>query len=189
MDFLDLVKIGTSIKINVDLSKDRLNSKTMNAIKENSIFKVKDFRLTDGKGVGVIVELSNGDEEWFFENEIEILDDKGKIIPRIDNTEKNFSFSKLLIKIFFSKASSLGIIFPFLSSISISFSKNHSSSPFENSTITPTPFPSVNRKSFTLKLELSLIALRVLEDNLSFDKLTLIFTKEPILTKSKNSMN
>ena len=96
MDFLDLVKIGTSIKINVDLSKDRLNSKTMNAIKENSIFKVKDFRLTDGKGVGVIVELSNGDEEWFFENEIEILDENGKIIPRFDAIEKNNFFSKLL---------------------------------------------------------------------------------------------
>ncbi len=96
MEFLDLVKVGSSVNINVNLSKDRLTSKTLNAIKESSSFKVKDFRLTDGKGVGVVVEFSNGDEEWFFENEIEILDDNGKIIPRIDNTEKNFSFSNLL---------------------------------------------------------------------------------------------
>ena len=94
MDFLDLVKIGSNVNINVNLSKDRLTSKTLDAIKESSSFKVKDFRLTDGKGVGVIVEFSNGQEEWFFENEIEILDEKGKIIPRIDTIEKNI-FNKI----------------------------------------------------------------------------------------------
>ena len=96
MEFLDLVKIGSPVKINVSLSKDRLSSKTLNAIKESNSFKVKDFRLTDGKGVGVIVELSNGEEEWFFENEIEILDDKGKIIPRVDELENNIIFSNVL---------------------------------------------------------------------------------------------
>ena len=96
MEFLDLVKIGSLVNINVNLSKDRLSSNTLNAIKESSSFKVKDFRLTDGKGVGVIVEFSNGEEEWFFENEIEILDDKGKIIPREDSLERNISISNLL---------------------------------------------------------------------------------------------
>ena len=96
MEFLDLVKIGSPVKINVNLSKDRLASKTLNAIKESSSFKVKDFRLTDGKGIGVIVELSNGQEEWFFENEIEILDENGKVIPRDDSAEKNIFFSNLL---------------------------------------------------------------------------------------------
>ena len=96
MEFLDLVKIGSPVKINVNLSKDRLTSKTLNYIKESSSFKVKDFRLTDGKGVGVIVEFSNGEEEWFFENEIEILDDNGKIIPRVDTLEKNILISNLL---------------------------------------------------------------------------------------------
>ena len=96
MEFLDLVKIGSPVNINVNLSKDRLSSKTLNAIKDSSSFKIKDFRLTDGKGVGVIVEFSNGEEEWFFENEIEILDDNGKIIPRDDVLEKNIFISNLL---------------------------------------------------------------------------------------------
>ena len=96
MEFLDLVKIGSPVKINVNLSKDRLTSKTLNAIKESSNFKVKDFRLTDGKGVGVIVEFSNGEEEWFFENEIEVLDEKGKIIPRSYAKEKNIFFTDFL---------------------------------------------------------------------------------------------
>ena len=92
MEFLDLVKIGSPVKINVNLSKDRLTAKTLNAIKESTSFKVKDFRLTDGKGVGVIIEFSNGEEEWFFENEIEILDENGKIIPRVDSIENNIFF-------------------------------------------------------------------------------------------------
>ena len=96
MEFLDLVKVGSLVNININLSKDRLSSKTLNAIKDSSSFKVKDFRLTDGKGVGVIVEFSNGEEEWFFENEIEILDENGKIIPRDDVLEKNIFISNFL---------------------------------------------------------------------------------------------
>ena len=96
MEFLDLVKVGSPVNINVNLSKDRLTSKTLNAIKESSSFTVKDFRLTDGKGIGVVVEFSNGEEEWFFENEIEILDENGKIIPRNESTENNMFFSNLL---------------------------------------------------------------------------------------------
>jgi len=96
MEFLDLVKIGSPVNINVNLSKDRLSSKTLNAINASSSFKVKDFRLTDGKGVGVIVEFSNGEEEWFFENEIEILDENGEIIPRDNAIENNLFFINLL---------------------------------------------------------------------------------------------
>ncbi len=96
MEFLDLVKVGSLVNINVNLSKDRLSTKTLNAIKDSYSFKVKDFRLTDGKGVGVIVEFSNGEEEWFFENEIEILDENGKIVPRDDALEKNIFITNLL---------------------------------------------------------------------------------------------
>ena len=96
MEFLDLVKIGSPVNINVNLSKDRLSLKTLNSIKNSTSFKVKDFRLTDGKGVGVIVQFSNGEEEWFFENEIEILDENGNKIQRVDAAEKNNFFSNLL---------------------------------------------------------------------------------------------
>ncbi len=97
MEFLDLVKIGSKVRVNIDLSKDRLSTKTIEAIKESSTCMVKDFRLTDGKGIGVVVQLSNGEKEWFFENEIQILDNDGKIINREEKVEKNFSFFRDLI--------------------------------------------------------------------------------------------
>ena len=98
MEFLDLVKIGSQVKVNADLSKDRLSTKTIDAINQNSTCLVEDFRLTDGKGVGVIVKLSNGQKEWFFENEIQLLDEKGKIINRIEKHENNNSFLTDLIE-------------------------------------------------------------------------------------------
>ena len=45
-------------------------------------------------GIGVILNLSNGKNEWFFENEIQILDEKGNIIEnevnKTQNLEGNF---------------------------------------------------------------------------------------------------
>ena len=37
----------------------------------------------------MISKLSNGKEEWFFENEIEILDDKGNVIVVEEENENN----------------------------------------------------------------------------------------------------
>ena len=98
MEFLDLVKIGSQVKVNVNLSKDRLSTKTINAINQNSTCLVEDFRLTDGKGIGVVVKLSNGEKEWFFENEIQLLDENGKIINRTEKVEKDNSFLADLIE-------------------------------------------------------------------------------------------
>ena len=88
MEFLDLVKVGSVVKVNIDASKDRLNPRTIEAIKESPKCVVEDFRITDGQGIGVVIELKNGEKEWFFENEIEIFDAAGKIIKRkkIDET-------------------------------------------------------------------------------------------------------
>ena len=80
MSILDKVKIGNSVQVNLELSKDRLTKETIDAINISSFGKISDFRITDGKGIGVILQLSNGKEQWFFEDEIDLFDENGNLI-------------------------------------------------------------------------------------------------------------
>ena len=89
MSILDKAKIGNSVQINLGLSKDRHNKETIDAINISSIAKISDFRITDGKGIGVILQLSNGKEQWFFEDEIDLLDENGNVIKKQNNTNEN----------------------------------------------------------------------------------------------------
>ncbi len=89
MTILDKVQIGNPVRVNLDRSKDRLTKETIEAINSSSECTIIDFKITDGKGIGVILQLSNGKEEWFFENEIQILDKEGNIIENIENKNDN----------------------------------------------------------------------------------------------------
>jgi hypothetical protein len=89
MSILDKVKIGNSVQVNLELSKDRLTKETIDAIKVSSLGKISDFRITDGKGIGVVLKLSNGKEQWFFEDEIDLLDENGNVIKKVFNTKEN----------------------------------------------------------------------------------------------------
>ena len=89
MSLLDNAKIGNSAQINLELSKDRLNKEIIDTINVSNVGKISDFRITDGKGIGVVLQLSNGKEQWFFEDEIDLLDEDGNVIKKIDNTKEN----------------------------------------------------------------------------------------------------
>ena len=90
MSILDKAKIGDSVQINIELSKDRLTKEVVDAINISSVAKISDFRITDGKGIGVILQLSNGKEQWFFEDEIDLFDENGYVI-KINNDKKENS--------------------------------------------------------------------------------------------------
>ena len=92
MSILDKVKIGNPVKVNLELSKDRLTKETIEAISVSSLGKIIDFRITDGKGIGVVLQLSNGKEQWFFEDEIDLLDENGNVIKKILDTKENSNF-------------------------------------------------------------------------------------------------
>ena len=92
MSILDKVKIGNSVQVNLQLSKDRLTKETIDAINVSSLGKISDFRITDGKGIGVVLQLSNGKEQWFFEDEIDLLDENGNVIKKNNDKKENSNF-------------------------------------------------------------------------------------------------
>ena len=92
MSILDKTKIGNSVQINLELSKDRLTKDVVDAINISSVAKISDFRITDGKGIGVILKLSNGKEQWFFEDEIDLLDENGNVIKKNIDKKVNSNF-------------------------------------------------------------------------------------------------
>ena len=98
MSILEKAKIGNKVQINLELSKDRLTKETIDAINICSVAKISDFRITDGKGIGVVLELSNGKEQWFFEEEIDLIDENGKVIKKIIDVKENDSIIFNLLK-------------------------------------------------------------------------------------------
>ena len=66
-----LPKIGSKIKININKVKDRLPAKLIDEISSNPRFIPTGYKMTDGMGIGVTVRLQNGQENWFFPEEIE----------------------------------------------------------------------------------------------------------------------
>jgi hypothetical protein len=89
MTILDKTKIGDLVQVNIELSKDRLTKEIIEAINVSSLGKISDFRITDGKGIGVVLQLSNGKEQWFFEDEIDLIDEDGNLIKKICDKENN----------------------------------------------------------------------------------------------------
>ncbi|KGF98695.1 hypothetical protein EU96_0223 [Prochlorococcus marinus str. MIT 9302] len=89
MSILDKTKIGKSVQINLEQSRDRITKEIIEAINVSSVGKIIDFRITDGQGIGVILQLSNGKEQWFFENEIDLLDENGNLIKEFNDAKEN----------------------------------------------------------------------------------------------------
>ncbi len=63
-------KIGARLKVDLDRVRDRVPTKLVELIKSDPRGKLVNFKMTDGQGVGVVLELSDGSTSWFFEDEV-----------------------------------------------------------------------------------------------------------------------
>ncbi|MFN5464238.1 MAG: DUF2862 domain-containing protein [Cyanobacteriota bacterium] len=62
------ITIGS--KVRVLRVRDRIPADLVAALKADPTGTVRDYRVTDGKGIGVVVDLAGGGSTWFFEDEI-----------------------------------------------------------------------------------------------------------------------
>ena len=59
-------------KVKVYRLRDRVNGKV--ADKLGKIGTIKDYKMTDGSGVGVVVQFNDKTATWFFDDEIKPVD-------------------------------------------------------------------------------------------------------------------
>ena len=62
------ITIGS--KVRVTRVRDRIPADLVALLKSDATGTVRDFRVTDGKGIGVVVDLTAGGTTWFFDDEI-----------------------------------------------------------------------------------------------------------------------
>jgi hypothetical protein len=62
------VQIGSRVRIT--RVRDRIPAELVQTLQSDATGTVRDFKMTDGNGVGVVVELSDGSSGWFFDDEI-----------------------------------------------------------------------------------------------------------------------
>ena len=65
-----LTRIGSKIKINIERVRDRIPSDLINQLTEDPKGTVMDYKMTDGRGIGLVLKLKDGSQNWFFEDEV-----------------------------------------------------------------------------------------------------------------------
>ena len=65
-----LTRIGAKIKVNLEKVRDRIPPNLIKQLETDPRGTVKDYKMTDGTGIGLVLELSDGTKSWFFQDEI-----------------------------------------------------------------------------------------------------------------------
>ncbi len=64
------LRVGSKVRVNLDSVKERIPGNLVELLKKDPRGTLVDFKMTDGMGIGVVLEFSDGTISWFFENEI-----------------------------------------------------------------------------------------------------------------------
>ncbi len=65
-----LNRIGTRVRVELDLVRDRIPSNLVKKLVNDPRGKVVSYKMTDSNGIGLVLELSDGTTSWFFDEEI-----------------------------------------------------------------------------------------------------------------------
>ena len=93
---IKLLDIGSTVKIDIERIQDKIPTDLKKTLFINSIAKVSDYKITDGTGIGFLLELSNGSKHWFFNHEITLVNNA--IDPLAEGTLSSPPLSKSLYK-------------------------------------------------------------------------------------------
>ena len=108
---VNLLDIGSNVKINLSLIKDRIHEDLKQTIIRDSVAKIIAYKITDGTDIGFLLELNDGSNYWFFKDELSTINKEFTSVKPVSNrikagnqkiyTGNNFSY--VLNPINFSK--------------------------------------------------------------------------------------
>ena len=61
---------GQSLRVEIYEVKDRLPQKILELIRKEPIVELVGYKMVDGNQFGLVVKLTNGAINWFFEHEL-----------------------------------------------------------------------------------------------------------------------
>ena len=61
---------GQTLKVEINEVKDRLSEKLVAIIRKDPIVELVGYKMVDGNEFGLVVKLTNGELNWFFEKEL-----------------------------------------------------------------------------------------------------------------------
>ena len=61
---------GQNLRVEINEVKDRLPNNILEIIREEPVVELVGYKMVDGNQFGLVVKLTNGEINWFFENEL-----------------------------------------------------------------------------------------------------------------------
>ena len=64
---------GQTLKVEINEVKDRLSENLVEIIRKDPIVELVGYKMVDGNQFGLVVKLSDGQFNWFFEKELSLI--------------------------------------------------------------------------------------------------------------------
>ena len=61
---------GQNLRVEINEVKDRLPQNILEIIRKEPVVELVGYKMVDGNQFGLVVKLTNGEINWFFENEL-----------------------------------------------------------------------------------------------------------------------
>ena len=61
---------GQNLRVEIKEVKDRLPQNILEIVKDEPLVELVGYKMVDGNQFGLVVKLSNGEINWFFEKEL-----------------------------------------------------------------------------------------------------------------------
>ena len=65
-----ILKKGQNLRVEINEVKDRLPQNILAIIRKEPVVELVGYKMVDGNQFGLVVKLTNGDINWFFEKEL-----------------------------------------------------------------------------------------------------------------------